>query len=70
MLTYTIGEHTRKARERWTDCQRIAKIARDKGLNATPKMVNHRYDVWRQWAEGRLATGYLMRMTGVKRIKR
>ncbi len=55
------------ARERWNRCIGIAGKARLAGLAATPAMVNRRYDVWCRWDEGRLATGYLMRMTGVRR---
>lgn len=56
------------ARIRWNRCTDIASKARLMGLKASPEMVNRRYDVWCRWDEGRLATGYLMRMTGVRRI--
>jgi hypothetical protein len=55
-----------EARTRWDRCVRIADHAQRQGLLATPEKVNRNFTVWTRWDEGRLATGYLMRMTGVK----
>ncbi|MGH9436819.1 MAG: hypothetical protein ACRD22_02750 [Terriglobia bacterium] len=59
-----------RARERWDNCVAIAAHARSRGLDATPEKVNFNYRRWVMWSEGRLATGYLMRMTGVTRIRK
>lgn len=53
--------------ERWIRCNAISVYANANGLAATPVTVNRRYDVWVRWYEGRYATGYLMRATGVRR---
>ena len=58
-----------EARARWLRCQQIARGAQVIGLDATPEKVNKRLDVWERWYQGRLATGYLIKMTGVQRIK-
>lgn len=57
------------ARMRYKRCQDISTMARFIGLDATPERVNRKYDVWERWAQGRLALGYLMRITGVKKIE-
>ena len=56
------------ARMRYKRCQEISNMARALGIDTTPDRVNRKYDVWERWIQGRLATGYLMRLTGVKRI--
>jgi hypothetical protein len=56
------------ARMRYKRCLDIAIMARAIGIDATPERVNRKYDTWERWAQKRLATGYLMRITGVKRI--
>lgn len=57
------------ARLRYKRCQDISDMARFIGLDATPDRVNRKYDVWERWAQGRLALGYLIRITGVKKIQ-
>jgi hypothetical protein len=57
------------ARERWKECQLISDYARGRGLDATPVKVNRQLKIWRRWYRGGLATGYLMRQTGVKSIQ-
>ena len=59
--------HTDLARSRWDHCERIAEEARRQGLDASAEFVNRHYPRFRQWSEGHLATGYLMRLTGVQR---
>lgn len=54
---------------RWQRCITIANKAREQGLGASPEMVNRKYDRWCAWDEGRLATGYLRRITGVRNIR-
>lgn len=58
------------ARMRYKRCQDIATCARFIGLDATPDKVNRQYQTWERWYQGRLALGYLMRITGVKRLER
>ncbi len=63
------GRNYRKeAHARWQRCQQIAHGAQITGLNATPEMVNRKLAVWERWYQGRLATGYLIKITGVQRI--
>lgn len=56
------------ARMRYKRCQDISTMARAVGIDTTPERVNRKFATWERWAQGRLATGYLMRITGVKRI--
>lgn len=58
------------ARLRWIECQHISDHARKKGIDATPVKVNRNLPIWRRWYHGGLATGYLMRQTGVQFISR
>jgi hypothetical protein len=55
--------------ERRRQCVVIARRARDKGLDADPARINRQFRIWLRWYEGRLATGYLIKATGVRRIK-
>lgn len=57
------------ARMRYKRCQDISICARFIGLDVTPDRVNRKYEIWERWYQGRLATGYLMRITGVRRIQ-
>lgn len=57
------------ARMRYKKCQDISDMARFIGLDVTPERVNRKFDVWERWSQGRLATGYLMRITGVHKIE-
>lgn len=59
-----------EARMRYKRCQDISTIARFVGLDATPEKVNRNLTYWERWSQGRLATGYLMRITGVRQIQR
>jgi len=38
------------------------------GLDANLPMVLRNYHLWLEWHQGRYATGYLVRKTGVRRI--
>lgn len=67
--TVDLTDRIEAARERWRRCQIIAGVARDQGLNASPERVNYNYARWEAWYQGRLATGYLMRITGVGKIR-
>lgn len=58
----------RAAKVRWAHCVQISEFARTRNLDATPDKVNRSYEWWCRWYEGRLATGYLMRATGIRRI--
>lgn len=57
------------AEQRRAECEVIAEHARDEGLNTTPAHVNMHFRRYRQWHEGNLATGYLMKLTGVRRLE-
>lgn len=54
------------ARMRYKRCQEISDLARFLGIDTTPVRVNRKYDTWERWRQGRLATGYLLRITGCK----
>lgn len=54
------------AERRRNDCKQIAITARECGLDVTWERVNYNYATWVRWAEGRLATGYLIKLTGVQ----
>jgi hypothetical protein len=63
-------DYAGEARLRWAMCIAIAEHANALGLNATPRKVNKNFTIWRTWKEGRLATGYLMKLTGAKYVTR
>ena len=52
--------------ERWQRCHTIAREAWSKGLNVTPMCVNRHYRWFKLWYSGGLATGHLMKATGIK----
>lgn len=56
------------ARARWKLCQEISDYARARELDTTPPRVNRQLLIWERWYRGGLATGYLMRQTGVRFI--
>lgn len=51
-------------------CKAIALKARHQGLNIEWEAVNRQLPIWKRWYNGQLATGYLIRQTGVKPIPR
>lgn len=63
-------DYTRLALQRWQDCKVMSDAARFAGLDAKPELVNRHYARFCQWYEGRLATGYLIRVTGIQRINK
>lgn len=65
-----IDKRTRDALNRWQECKLISQSARFVGLDASPELVNKYYNRFRQWYEGRLATGYLIKITGVQSTKK
>jgi hypothetical protein len=52
--------------ERWLMCHKIARHAWTLGLDTDPMGVNRHYRIYKLWYAGGLATGYLMKHTGVK----
>lgn len=58
------------ARMRYKRCQDISTCARFIGLDVTPERINRKYDVWERWYQGRITLGYVMRITGVRRIQK
>lgn len=50
-------------------CKRIADIARLRGLDADSAKVSRQYRIWLEWYRGRMLTGYLIRMTGVRKLE-
>lgn len=58
------------ARMRYKRCQDISVVARSLGIDVTPDRVNRKYDVWERWYQGRLATGYLLKITGTRLVER
>lgn len=57
-----------KTIQRREECKRIAIFAREYGLDADWQFVNRHYAWFTKWYYGGIATGYLIRRTGVKRI--
>lgn len=55
---------------RFAKCQEIARELRRKGYDVDWHKVNRNYIIFRRWYAGNLALGYLVRQTGMKRIKR
>lgn len=53
--------------ERRIRCSEIAEKARLMGFDVTWRTVSRQYKIWERWYQGRLATGYLIRQTGVRR---
>lgn len=49
-------------------CEAIAAKARHRGWDVSWERVNRHYAIFCRWDEGRLATGYLIRQTGIKRL--
>jgi Domain of unknown function (DUF1906) len=47
--------------------RRILALAERKGLDTSLNRIHRQYRVWVAWYEGNLATGYLIKLTGVKR---
>jgi hypothetical protein len=62
----TERDFEQESRIRWQLCCRIAEKAQRLGILATPAKVNRNYLAFTRWNEGRLATGYLIKTTGVK----
>lgn len=54
--------------QRRAKCDLIAEYARAKGLDVDWLFVNRHFAWFERWYHGGLATGYLIRRTGVKRI--
>lgn len=70
-VTNSVGasvDHAMLAADRWGRCEAIARRARERGFDVTPHRVNRSFRQFVAWDEGRLATGYLIRSTGIKRI--
>lgn len=57
-----------KARERRETAIAIVGHAITSGLDANLPMVLRNYHLWLEWHQGRYATGYLMRRTGVRKL--
>lgn len=57
-----------KAIQRREECKRISLFARERGLDADWQFANRHYDWFIRWYYAGMATGYLIRRTGVKRI--
>lgn len=63
---YLPGRYQELAERRRNRAEDIAREASRRGLDTTPERVLRRLREWEDWYQGRLATGYLMRMTGVR----
>lgn len=48
-------------------CRKIARRLRLQGWSVDWKTVNRNYVVFRRWDTGYISTGYLVRLTGIKR---
>lgn len=68
MATWNLPDYQAEAMERRTMCLIITERARSHGLDTNPEKVNRQFRHWLRWYRGHLATGYLMRLTGVKRV--
>jgi hypothetical protein len=60
---------TIRAALRWQECKIMCQAARAAGMNVTPERVNRSYKRFREWYEGRLALGYLLKVTGLKLVE-
>jgi len=58
----------REIQQRKASCEAIAAHARRCGLDVDWRRVNRSYALFVRWRQGRLATGYLIRQTGIKWI--
>lgn len=67
-MTWNLPDYQVEAADRMIMCQKISDAAKLNGLQADALKVNRQYRAWLLWYRGRLATGYLIRTTGVKRI--
>lgn len=67
MATWDLPDYQAEAADRMIMCKKIADAAKLNGLIADALKVNRQYRVWLLWYRGRLCTGYLIKMTGVKR---
>jgi hypothetical protein len=66
--TWDLPDYQQEAMERTSMCLIITERARNLGLDTNPAKVNRQFRAWLRWYRGQLATGYLIRVTGVKRI--
>lgn len=55
---------------RWQECKIMCDAARADGLDVNQATVNRFYRRFREYYEGRLARGYLIRCTGIREIKK
>jgi hypothetical protein len=60
---YVANGMTRRRR-----CEAIAAKARFLGFDVSWERVNRQFTIWRRWDEGGLATGYLIRQTGIRKM--
>lgn len=67
MTTWNLPDRQAEAADRMIMCKKIADAAQLNGLSADALKVNRQYRVWLRWYRGQLGTGYLIRLTGVKR---
>lgn len=56
--------------ERRDRCERIAAKLRAMSFDVKWERVNRHYLVFIRWDEGRLATGHLIKQTGIRRIRK
>lgn len=49
-------------------CRAIAAALYRQGYDVDWRKVNRNYIIFRRWYNGRLALGYLIRQTGIKRL--
>lgn len=68
MATWNLPDYQVEAADRLIMCKKIADAAKLNGLDADHLKVNRQYRTWLRWYRGQLCTGYLIRMTGVKRV--
>jgi hypothetical protein len=64
-----IDDHVAQAEMRRELCTTIAECAQIQGLAATWEQVNRNFKIWHRWYRGELSLGYVIRLTGVRRIK-
>lgn len=57
-------------RERRIQCDMIAERAQASGLDVDWRTVNRHYRTFLRWYTGNLATGYLIKRTGIKHRER
>lgn len=64
-----LNQQMRDAITLWFNYQTLAKLARADDIDASPELVKRHYRRFMQWWEGEITTDYLIKVTGIRKIK-